>query len=164
MNSTPANQLRLTQPNKAVRIGERKAVRVKRAQDVIEVPAGVDPTAYVATDNGDGTFDVDLLSSKINAAGTADEPIVFTTSDELEAETQSDIDGDGLIAEVPLDGHDTIPHYLDATVKTPEDWAKVKADRETPEVSLSSSLMKTPWRRCRAVGRRQQAIRPAVPP
>ena len=39
MNSTPANQLRLTQPNKAVRIGERKAVRVKRAQDVIEVIA-----------------------------------------------------------------------------------------------------------------------------
>ncbi len=39
MNSTPANQLRLTQPNKAVRIGERRAVRVKRAQDVIEVIA-----------------------------------------------------------------------------------------------------------------------------
>ncbi len=37
--------------------------------------------------------------------------------------------GDGLIAEVPLDGHDTIPHYLDATVKTPDDWAKVKAER-----------------------------------
>lgn len=37
--------------------------------------------------------------------------------------------GDGLIAEVPLDGHDTIPHYLEATVKTPEDWAKVKAER-----------------------------------
>lgn len=37
--------------------------------------------------------------------------------------------GDGLIAEVPLDGHDTIPHYLEATVKTPDDWAKVKAER-----------------------------------
>jgi uroporphyrinogen decarboxylase len=37
--------------------------------------------------------------------------------------------GDGLIAEVPLDGHDTIPHYLDSTVKTPDDWAKVKAER-----------------------------------
>ncbi|MBW7893797.1 MAG: hypothetical protein H3C27_01685 [Opitutaceae bacterium] len=37
--------------------------------------------------------------------------------------------GDGLIAEVPLDGHDTIPHYLEATVKTPADWAQVKAER-----------------------------------
>lgn len=37
--------------------------------------------------------------------------------------------GDGLIAEVPLDGHDTIPHYLEATVRTPADWAKVKAER-----------------------------------
>lgn len=36
---------------------------------------------------------------------------------------------DGLIAEVPLDGHDTIPHYIEATVKTPEDWAQVKAER-----------------------------------
>ncbi|AIC46884.1 ferredoxin reductase family protein [Rhodoluna lacicola] len=39
MDDAPANQLRLSQPNKAVRIGERKAVRVKRAQDVIEVIA-----------------------------------------------------------------------------------------------------------------------------
>lgn len=37
--------------------------------------------------------------------------------------------GDGLIAEVPLDGHDTIPHFLEATVKTPDDWAQVKAER-----------------------------------
>ncbi len=37
--------------------------------------------------------------------------------------------GDGLIAEVPLDGHDTIPHYLEATVKTPEDWKRVKEER-----------------------------------
>jgi hypothetical protein len=36
---------------------------------------------------------------------------------------------DGLVAEVPLDGHDTIPHYLEATVKSPADWAEVKARR-----------------------------------
>jgi len=54
-----------------------------------------------------GTADDELGSlvitrgAKINAAGTAAEPIVMTTSDELEAETQSDIDGDGLIAEMP---------------------------------------------------------------
>ena len=32
------------------------------------------------------------------------------------------MNGDGLLAEVPKDGHDTIPHYIKATVVTPEDW------------------------------------------
>jgi hypothetical protein len=36
---------------------------------------------------------------------------------------------DGLYAEMPKDGHDTIPHFLKATVVTPRDWAKVKAER-----------------------------------
>jgi len=39
------------------------------------------------------------------------------------------INGGGLLAEVPLDGHDTIPHYLKASIVTPEDWAKCKAER-----------------------------------
>ncbi len=39
--------------------------------------------------------------ARLNAAGTASNPIVFTTTDELEAETQVDIDGDGGIAEAP---------------------------------------------------------------
>jgi uroporphyrinogen decarboxylase len=39
------------------------------------------------------------------------------------------INEDGLLAEVPKDGHDTIPHYIKATVKTPDDWKKVKAER-----------------------------------
>ncbi len=39
--------------------------------------------------------------SKIHAAGTAAEPIVMTTIDELEAETQTDLDGDGFVAEAP---------------------------------------------------------------
>jgi len=37
--------------------------------------------------------------------------------------------GDGLLAEVPLDGHDTIPHYIKATVATPEDWKRCKEER-----------------------------------
>lgn len=37
--------------------------------------------------------------------------------------------GDGLIGEVPKDGHDTIPHFKEATIKTPEDWKQVKAER-----------------------------------
>lgn len=36
---------------------------------------------------------------------------------------------DGLIAEVPKDGHETIPHYLGSTVVTPEDWQRVKEER-----------------------------------
>jgi uroporphyrinogen decarboxylase len=37
--------------------------------------------------------------------------------------------GNGLIGEVPKDGHDTIPHFTSATIKTPEDWKQAKAER-----------------------------------
>jgi hypothetical protein len=37
--------------------------------------------------------------------------------------------GDGLLAEVPRDGHDTIPHYIKAAIVTPEDWKRCKAER-----------------------------------
>jgi uroporphyrinogen decarboxylase len=36
---------------------------------------------------------------------------------------------DGLLAEAPLDGHNTIPHYLESAVKTPQDWKRVKEER-----------------------------------
>jgi hypothetical protein len=39
--------------------------------------------------------------AKIIADGTKEEPIVFTTIDELEAETQEDLDGDGYVADFP---------------------------------------------------------------
>ena len=39
------------------------------------------------------------------------------------------MNGDGLLAEVPKDGHATIPHYIEATVKTPDDWKRVKEER-----------------------------------
>ena len=35
----------------------------------------------------------------------------------------------GLLEEIPRDGHDTIPHYLGAAISTPDDWRKVKAER-----------------------------------
>ena len=44
-------------------------------------------------------------------------------------EKQIVMNGDGLLAEVPRDGHDTIPHYIKATVVTPDDWKKAKAER-----------------------------------
>ncbi len=39
------------------------------------------------------------------------------------------MNGDGLLAEVPKDGHDTIPHYIKATVVTPDDWKRCKEER-----------------------------------
>ena len=36
---------------------------------------------------------------------------------------------DGLLAEVPRDGHDTIPHFIMASIVTPEDWRRVKEER-----------------------------------
>lgn len=51
--------------------------------------------------------------------------------EEISRNTETRIlrNGDGLIAEVPVDGHDTIPHFLESSIKTPDDWARVKAER-----------------------------------
>ncbi len=43
--------------------------------------------------------------------------------------TQIVRDGLGLIKEVPKDGHSTIPHHIGATIVTPDDWKKAKAER-----------------------------------
>ena len=39
------------------------------------------------------------------------------------------INVDGLLAEVPRDGHDTIPHFIKSSVTTPDDWKRLKAER-----------------------------------
>jgi hypothetical protein len=39
------------------------------------------------------------------------------------------MNGDGLLAEVPKDGHDTIPHFIKSSIVTPEDWKRVKEER-----------------------------------
>jgi len=44
------------------------------------------------------------------------------------ATTKIIINNDGLTAEVPKDGHDTIPHYINSSVTTPEDWERVKEE------------------------------------
>ena len=56
-------------------------------------------------------------------------PHFSNTVVEVREKTRVLMNGDGLLAEVPLDGHDTIPHYIRATVVTPDDWKKVKAER-----------------------------------
>ncbi len=48
---------------------------------------------------------------------------------EVRQNTKVMINADGLLIEVPLDGHDTIPHYIGSSIVTPDDWAKVKAER-----------------------------------
>ncbi len=48
---------------------------------------------------------------------------------EIRENTQVLINEDGLLAETPLDNHDTIPHYIKASIVTPDDWEKVKAER-----------------------------------
>ncbi len=39
------------------------------------------------------------------------------------------MNGDGLMAEVPKDGHSSIPHFIKPTVVTPSDWEKCKKER-----------------------------------
>ncbi|MCJ7543320.1 MAG: hypothetical protein MUP47_01940, partial [Phycisphaerae bacterium] len=39
------------------------------------------------------------------------------------------MNGEGLLAEVPKDGHDTIPHFIKSSVNTPDDWRRIKAER-----------------------------------
>ena len=48
---------------------------------------------------------------------------------EERADTLILMNGDGLLAEVPKDGHSTIPHYMKASIETPDDWAEAKALR-----------------------------------
>ena len=35
----------------------------------------------------------------------------------------------GLLAEIPKDGHATIPHYLESSIKNPDDWRRCKEER-----------------------------------
>ncbi|MCK4999901.1 MAG: hypothetical protein KAS23_10205 [Anaerohalosphaera sp.] len=39
------------------------------------------------------------------------------------------INQDGLLAEVPKDGHNTIPHFIKSSIVTPDDWKKCKEQR-----------------------------------
>jgi hypothetical protein len=39
------------------------------------------------------------------------------------------MNSDGLLAEIPKDGHSTIPHYSKPSIVTPDDWKKCKEER-----------------------------------
>ena len=45
------------------------------------------------------------------------------------------MNSEGLLAEVPKDGHDTIPHYIKSSITTPENWKRVKEERFTRHTS-----------------------------
>lgn len=57
------------------------------------------------------------------------EPSFEKQAIEIRENTRIIINEDGLLAEIPLDNHDTIPHYIKSSIVTPDDWAKVKAKR-----------------------------------
>ena len=39
------------------------------------------------------------------------------------------VNPEGLLAEVPKDRHDTIPHFIKSAITTPDDWKRIKAER-----------------------------------
>ncbi|MGI5899644.1 MAG: hypothetical protein ACOX8S_06940 [Christensenellales bacterium] len=47
---------------------------------------------------------------------------------EIRGDKKIIINAEGLVAEVPLDDHDTIPHYIKSSVETPDDWKRVKEE------------------------------------
>lgn len=52
---------------------------------------------------------------------------------------------DGLLAEVPKDGHDTIPHFMKASVVTPDDWKRCKEEhfrRDDPARKIDIEALK----------------------
>ncbi len=58
--------------------------------------------------------------------------------------TKTIINGDGLFATVPKDGHSTIPHYNKSSVVTPDDWKQVKETRmnkDNPNRKLSADYI-----------------------
>lgn len=55
------------------------------------------------------------------------------------------MNGDGLTAEISKDGHSTIPHFMTATIQTPEDWQRAKEERfrrDDPERQVDIEALK----------------------
>lgn len=61
------------------------------------------------------------------------------------ADTIVKMNSDGLLAEIPRDGHDTIPHYIKASIVTPADWKRCKEERmrrDDPKRRINIDLLK----------------------
>ncbi|NLF17871.1 MAG: hypothetical protein GX595_11530 [Lentisphaerae bacterium] len=72
-------------------------------------------------------FNFDRIANAVGSIWMA--PAFETRVIEETATTRVIVDPNGLHKEVPKDGHDTIPHYLRASIVTPEDWRREKALR-----------------------------------
>ncbi len=77
-----------------------------------------------------GRYVLQLRPLRQRSAAMCGSPLPFPTRlSKMRETTRVLMNEDGLFAEVPRDGHDTIPHYIKATIVTPDDWKKVKAER-----------------------------------
>jgi len=56
-------------------------------------------------------------------------PVFPNTVIEETTSTKIFMNADGLLAEIPKDGHDTIPHFIKSSIVTPDDWMKCKKER-----------------------------------
>ncbi len=86
-------------------------------------------TEHGITDNAqaDEFFAFDVIKTwtpRVWMHPVFEERVVRETGD-----TRVLINADGLLAEVPRDAHETIPHFLEATIKTPDDWQRAKEER-----------------------------------
>ncbi len=71
------------------------------------------------------SFDrIEIISGPIWINPPFEEKVV----DETET-TRIVLNANGLLAEVPRDGHDTIPHYIKSSIVTDEDWRRCKEER-----------------------------------
>lgn len=53
--------------------------------------------------------------------------------------------GDGMLAEIPKDGHASIPHFIESSFKTPDDWKRCKEERfrrDDPARKIDIAAMK----------------------
>src|SRR3972149_428431 len=82
-------------------------------------------------DQADVFFNFDTI--KVDAARRANQiwmhPVFETKVVKQTPSSKIVINEDGLLAEIPKDGHDTIPHFIKSSIVTPDDWAKCKAQR-----------------------------------
>ena len=81
------------------------------------------------TDNSqaDIFFNFDIIKYVIGRTWMC--PVFENKIIEQTATSKIIMNDDGLLAEVPIDDHDSIPHYLKPSIVTPDDWARCKAER-----------------------------------
>ncbi|MDR0730530.1 MAG: hypothetical protein LBF63_02605, partial [Treponema sp.] len=88
----------------------------------------------IFVDNGiknNGEADVFFSFDRIESTGgpTFMSPPIQERELEIRDNKRIIINGDGLLAEVPLAGSgSSIPHFLKSSITTPEDWKKVKEE------------------------------------